>query len=523
MPSLRAVARLLVPLALTGCTVVGPDFATPQIRISDQWQDADAMGAAATADASTTWWTAFNDPVLDTLIADAYANNLRLEIAGLRVYEARATLARVMGGAYPQVQLARAGAATVHRSEHADPVSTLPGPVADATETEFDLYGFGVDASWELDLWGRHRRSVEAADAHLAGVIASYDDVLVSLTGDVAAAYVLLRTLQERLAFAQSNIGLQKRGLVIAQTRFRNGTRTELDVQQALSLLNATQARIPQLEADIRRTMNALSTLLARPPGELNAILGGIGVIPAGPDRIDVGVPADLLRRRPDVRQAAQAAASQCARIGIAEADLYPAFRLAGSVGYAADSTGDLFDGDSFNGVGSFTVLWKFLNYGRLKNDVRIQDSRFQQRLAAYQLTVLSAAQEVEDALTGYLKARAEVSFREAGSAASQRAADLALAQYSNGATSYGTVLDTQRQLGRDQDLLTQARGRVARSLIAAYKASGGGWQLRLGKPFVDDAVRDEMRRRTNWGPLLESRAPTAGAEASSAGPDTGS
>lgn len=389
-------------LVTVGCTMVSPEFETPDARFADAWQDSANNAIGADAGDNAEWWKLFNDPVLDALIVEAQANNLHLEMAGLRVYEARAMLRRVAGRTYPQTQLAE-------------------------------------------------------ADATLDGAIASYDDFLVSLTGDVATGYVLLRTLQEQQAFAQSNVALQKRSLGLAKERVPTSARTELDLHQALALLNRTQASIPKLEHDIRRTMNALSVLLARPPGELNAILGGVGTIPTGPEKIETGLPADLLRRRPDVR-AALAAAMQSARVGVTP----------------------------------------------LKNNVRAQDARFQQRIVGYQLTVLRAAQEVEDALTGYLKAREEVAFMEVGTTASQRAAELALAQYRTGAGNYATVLDTQRLLGRDQDQLTLARGGVARNLIAAYRAMGSGWQRPSSHDFINDDTRAQMRSRTDWADVLD-------------------
>lgn len=409
MPATPVFAILIATALLAaGCTTVGPDFEVPDARFADAWQDAANNAIGADASDNAEWWKSFNDPVLDTLIVEAHANNLNLEMAGLRVYQARAILR----------------------------------PAArQANDAALDNDGAGAGT----------------ADVNLDGAIASYDDFLVSLTGDVASSYVLLRTLQEQLAFAESNVALQKRSLGLARGRVPANDRTELDVRQALALLNRTQANIPQLEYDIRRTMNALSVLLARPPGELNAILGGVGTIPTGPDRIETGLPADLLRARPDVR-AALAATLQSARIGVPV----------------------------------------------LKNNARVQDARLQERIVNYQLTVLRGAQEVEDALTGYLKSREEVAFREASTTASQQAVDLALAQYRSGAANYATVLDTQRVLARDQQQLTQARGSVAHNLIAAYRAMGGGWQLRLDQSFVGEDVKAQMRERTDWGELLD-------------------
>ena len=255
-----------------------------------------------------------------------------------------------VGRLYPQIQQASAQASTVELSENADIISSLPDDVSRRTDTTFQDYGVGLDAAWELDFWGRFRRGVEFADADLAGSIASYDDMLVMLTGEVAATYVLLRSFEERLAFARENVAIQQRSLEIAEVRFRGGLTSELDVQLARALLRNTQTLVPLFDSGVRQSRNALSQLLAMPPSDLTDILGASGTIPATPENVAVGAPADLLRRRPDIRQAELVAAAQSARIGIARADMYPAFRLVGSVGYFADSTSDLLESDSFTG-----------------------------------------------------------------------------------------------------------------------------------------------------------------------------
>lgn len=371
-------------------------------------------------------------------------------------------------------------------------------------ETSFNNYGVGIDALWEMDFWGRFRRGIEAADANLAGSYANYDDMLVTLTGEVASAYVLLRTLEERLSIAEQNVAVQKRGLEIADVRFRNGITTELDVQQAKALLYNTESLIPLLNTGIEKAKHAISLLLGQTPGQLSVILSQSAGIPTGPESIAVGVPGELLRRRPDVRRAEMIAAAQSAGIGIAKADLYPAFRLVGSVGYVADSTGDIFTGDSFAAVGGFGFMWKILNYGRIKNNVRAQDARFQQQVAAYQLTVLAAAREVDDALVSFLNAQKEVQLKAASSTAAERSVELAMILYRDGVTDYTTVLDTQRVQLLQQDALIATKSKVGLQLIAAYKALGGGWQVREDKDYIPLKTKNEMLERTNWGNLLE-------------------
>ncbi len=499
----RASLGCLVVL-LSACAMVGPDYETPETQVTQQWASARAEAVSAGAADHSDWWTNFNDPALNELIDRAYGQNLGLQIAGLRVYEARSLLGFAAGTLYPQVQSLNGSAATIEISENADPVTSLPPGLID---TSFDRYGTSFDAAWELDFWGRFRRGVESADALFAASLASYDDFLVTLTGDVASAYILLRTLEERLDYAESNEKIQQRSLEIASVRFRNGLVTELDVQLARSLLGNTQARIPVFKRGIRQTRLALSLLLGMPPSDLEDILGGRGMIPNTPQQIAVGIPADLLRRRPDIRQAELLAAAQSARIGAATADMYPSFRLIGTVGYAAESSGDVFDSGSDLSLGAFAFNWKFLNYGRLRSKVRIEDARFQQAATAYQNSVLNAAREVESSLEGFLRSKQQVTALTESVDAARRAVDLAQTQYREGNISYTLVLDAQQFQLLNEDQLTAARGEVARNLIATYKALGGGWQMREGRDLIPDATREEMMQRTNWGGLLEADA----------------
>ena len=503
----RPLALAILIGSLSACTMVGPDFQTPESEVPQSWSSLDETATAADAVDHRDWWKNFNDPALDKLIQMAVQENLGLQIAGLRVYEARALLGFATGTLYPQQQSVNGSAASIQISENAEPISNLPPGVGSLVDTSYNRYGLSLDAAWEMDFWGRFRRGVESADANLAASLATYDDFLVTLTGEVASTYVLLRTLEELLAYARSNVAIQARSLEIAQTRFRNGVVTELDVQLARALLGNTRSTIPEIQKGIRQTRLALSLLLGMPPNDLQDIIGGQGVIPATPESISLGAPADLLRRRPVIRRAELQAAAQSARIGIAEADKYPAFRLIGSVGYAADSSGDLFDSGSDINLAAFTFNWNFLNYGRVRNRVRVEDARFQQAATLYQNTVLNAAREVESSLTGYLRSRERVVSLTDSVDASRRAVDLAQTQYRDGVISYTLVLDAQQFLLLNEDQLTLARGDVARNLIATYKALGGGWQSRESGPLIPHETRDEMRERTNWGDLLEPSA----------------
>ncbi len=508
LPQLRALATvLLIATVTSACTSIGPDFLKPEAQVSGDWIEKDSPGISTREADNGAWWQGFEDPVLDTLIRKAYEQNLSLRIAGIRVLEARAQLGIAVGTSFPQLQVG-AGAA-IYNSASESVANTQGGDLS------FTTFSAGFDAGWELDFWGKFQRGIESADANLLASVADYDNLLVSLTAEVANAYTVIRTFEERLKIARENVVIQQRSLKITDVRFTNGATTELDVQQARALLRNTEATIPILALGHRLASNALSILLGIPPGDLRAVLGDSGAIPRPPAEISAGVPAELLRRRPDVRQAELQAAAQSALIGVAEADLYPSFQLAGTIGVAASSGtsttrsgssgfGALFDIDSMFFSGGPGFRWNILNYGRIKNNVRVQDARLQQLLVNYQNTVLRAAQEAEDGMAGFLRTQEQVGYLGGSVKASLRSVELALIQYRDGAADYTRVLNTQEFLVQQQDALTAARGEVVRNLIAMYKALGGGWQLRKGKAFVPESTLEAMRRRTDWGKLLE-------------------
>jgi NodT family efflux transporter outer membrane factor (OMF) lipoprotein len=495
------LSGLTLVLMITGCTTLGPDFARPEVPAAPAWQTTDDALSGEPGE-QAEWWKLFNDPVLDTLIEKAYRQNLPLQIAGLRILEARAQLGIAVGNRYPQLQQASGSVSAVELSKNSPNFSPL-------TEDEFTNYQAGFDAAWELDFWGRFRRGIEAAEANLSASVADYDNALVSLTAEVARVYVTIRTLEERLALAQANITLQQESLRVARVRFDNGATTELDVQQAMSNLADTQALVPALRKSLRQANNGLSVLLGMPPSDLTQMLGEPGTIPAVPVQVAAGVPADLLRRRPDVQAAELQAASQSALVGVAETDLYPSFSLVGSIGYQSSDTGgssagDLFDSDSLFYSAGPSFRWNILNYGRIRNNVRVQDARLQQTLVNYRNSVLTAYREVEDAMVAFVQSQQESAFRAAGAQAAARSTEIANIQYREGSVDFQRVIDTERALVNQQDQWTSTRGDIALNLIAMYKALGGGWEVREGRDFVSEDNRSEMAERTNWGDLLE-------------------
>ena len=506
----KLIASTALMLAVTACTTVGPNFDKPEAPIAEDWLAINNSRVSSNSADFSHWWQIFNDPALNALVQTAYQQNLSLRIAGLRILESRAQLGIAAGSSYPQLQQLRAGATSINGSENLANTSVL--------DLNYWNFNVGIDAAWELDFWGKFQRVVQSADAALIASIADYDDVLVTITAEVARSYTTIRTLEERLKLAQGNIKIQQRSLRIAEVRFRNGVVTELDVQQARALLNNTKALIPQLTAGLRQAKNALSILLGKPPNELKDMLNPKRGIPQASTEIAIGIPAELLRRRPDVRRAEFQAAAQSARIGVATADLYPSFSLTGSMGLKASANADLtatgnsgfsnlFEADSFELLGGAFFRWDIFNYGRIKNKVRVQDARFQQLIVNYQNTVLRAGQEVEDALVAFLRAQEQARLFGLSVKAAQRSVNLSLIQYRDGAVDYNRVLSTQAFLVQEQDRLTAARGDIANSLIFLYRALGGGWELRQGNDFVPAETKQTMQERTDWGQLLEPEA----------------
>jgi NodT family efflux transporter outer membrane factor (OMF) lipoprotein len=336
----------------------------------------------------------------------------------------------------------------------------------------------GFNLSWELDFWGRFRRAVEADSASLDASVENYDDVLVTLLGQVATTYANLRITEQRIKYAQENVALQRETLTIVEARFRNGTVTKLDVAQAKSTLEQTQATIPELAISLRQFNNQLCILLGIPPEELRAKIGP-GPIPTAPVEVAVGIPADLLRRRPDVRRAERQAAAQSAEIGVAEAEFYPHIAINGTWEYSAEFFKDLWSPKALSGNIGPTFTWNILNYGRILNNVRLQDAKFQELVATYQNTVLSAAQDVENGLVTFLEAQQRTKFQADSVKDADEAVKIAVAQYKAGTIDFTRVTQLEQTLETQQDTLAQAQGEIVTGLIQVYKALGGGWQIR--------------------------------------------
>ena len=496
------ILAIFVAMTAAGCTALGPDYKTPETPAAETWQDHEDTHIKADSTDLKEWWKVFDDPVLDELIDNALGQNLSLQVAGLRILQARAQLGIARGALYPQSQSVGGSAQHVGISKNAPNFSPQ-------FDDSYPVYQGGFDAAWELDFWGRFRRGLEAADANLQASVSDYQEALITLVAEVARTYINVRTFEERIRLAESNVKLQQRSLSIADVRFRNGATTALDVEQAKSNLADTQALLPQFRQGLRQARNSMSVLLGLLPGEVDGLLArGESVIPVAPREVAIGLPVELLRRRPDVRRAEYVAAVASARIGIAQTELYPHFSLFGSIGYQTSGTGDssssdLFDSDSLtHGVGAgFT--WNIFNYGRLKNSVRARDAVFQQALVQYQDTVLQAYREAEDGVNGFLEKIVEAEYRRAGSVAALRSVKLANIQYREGTTDFQRVVDSERFLVQQQDLLVSAKGDIVLNLVSTYKAVGGGWEVGDDHRIVPDATLEAMRERTDWGDIL--------------------
>jgi multidrug efflux system outer membrane protein len=491
-------------LLLGGCAAVGPDFKRPEVSWLPGWSGGSLVSLNAEqrgkARAQTEeWWRNFNDPVLDQLIAEAQRVNPNVRTAGMRILEARAQLMIAGSLLYPQQQQLTGKVLRTGEERSTGPDSTLTA------------YNAGLAVGWEIDFWGKFRRSIEAADAGYFASIAQYDDLQVLMAAQVANFYCSIRTIELRLKIAHENVALQKRSLEITERLFKHGNDSELDVQQARAQYLGTLSTIPQLEGSLRQTRNALSVLLARPPGPLPEMASGRNTIPQAELGIIVDLPADLLRRRPDVRAAELQLAAQSALIGVSVADLYPSIALLGSLGLSATSLSGSPRIFAW-GLGP-SLVWNVFDHGRLTGQVLVQDARFQQAYEQYQGTVLQAAREVDDAAVGFATNREQIPILEEAVKAAQRSLAIANLQYREGLANFERVLDSQRTLFSQQERLVNNQGSVAQSLVALYKAMGGGWLAGRGRPLLDDATRETMGERGDWRELLQEPLPA---------PDTG-
>lgn len=473
------VLSALVATLASGC-MVGPDYRPPDVAAPTGWGELSpaagtseqppttASAVAVQRDQMAMWWTVFNDPHLSELMDWAAIGNLDLQQAEARIRQARAQRTIAAGPLWPTV-ISQASYAREHASANAPSGGATSG-------SSFDLYQVGFDASWELDVFGGNRRAVESAEASLEATQFDWAAVLVTLMGEVGSNYISYRTLQQRIGIANDNVKTQRDTLALTRRLFAAGLATDLDVARAEAQVETTEATIPQLTAQAHETMHLLGVLLGEPPMALAEDLAPVGGIPTGPPMVEVGIPSDLLLRRPDLRSSEQQLAAATANIGVAVRDLYPRFFVTGFGALESVKASEVFDWPSRAASIGPTISWTVFDAGVIRATVDLRTAQQQQLLAAYRSVVLQAFQEVEDALVAYAEDQKSRDNLANATAANQRAADLAKQLYIQGLTDFLSVLQAQFNLFTSQDALAQSEGAIALDLVALYKALGGGW-----------------------------------------------
>lgn len=461
----RIVSRItwcLVILPLFGCAMVGQDYVRPDMALSDTWNTGLAGGLSKSEPDTrelSGWWKKLDDPELTALVERAVKTNLDLKEAKARLREARAQRIIEKSDLFPTLE----ATGSVTRSKSS----------GDAAET---IYSAGFDSGWEIDLFGGVRRSVEAANADMLSAVENVNDVLVSLTAEVALNYVELRMYQARLAVAQKNLQMQEETYRLEQHRLAAGLSDELAEAQARSNMESTRAGIPSVRVQVEQAKNRIAVLLGEQPGKLNEELDTSAPIPTVPVDVAVGVPADVLRRRPDVRKAEQDLIAQTARVGVAQADLYPKLTLNGSIGYDALSSKDLFKAGSRAWSFGPKITWPIFQAGSIRANIEVASAQQEQTLAGYESAVLTALEEVENGMVAYVQEQIRRETLKAAADAARQAVDFAQNKYDAGLTDFDSLLDAQRTLLSYEDELVQSEAAVVTDLVSLYKALGGGW-----------------------------------------------
>lgn len=477
-----------VAAALLSACAVGPDYVRPTLATPDQFARAGETAAVANAAAADTaapeadveFWRGFNDPMLTQLVEDALSANHDLRIALSRYDRANALL---RGAKFDRFPTLTASADAQDARSSADQLPNVPQSGRDN-----ESYSAGVNATWELDLWGRVRRNVESQRADTWATAADLQAMQVTIVGEVAGGYVDLRGLQERLRVARENADNQRETLRLVDARFSAGRGTEFDTSRARAQLEATLSRVPALEAQVAVAMHRLAVLTGRTPDALIAQLEPQQLLPALPARLDAGTPGDLLRRRPDVAAAEHRLHAATARIGVATADLFPRFTLGGLIGSQAIDSSALFERASETRLVALGIDWSFLDIGRVRARIAASDADAAGELARYQQTVLLALEDTENALVRYGRARIEDGHLERAAQDSAKAAQLARVRYEAGAADLFEVLDAERTQLQAQDAFADGRTRSVTGAVALYKALAGGWSSRT--PLREDVAQ---------------------------------
>ncbi|HEY9128621.1 MAG TPA: TolC family protein [Sulfurovum sp.] len=509
----------LTVLMLSGCVKLGPDFSgVDSPPLPDNWSKDNKANTQAIAQ----WWKTFNDPTLNVLVEKAYAQNLDIKSAGLRILQARAALGISESLTLPQLQTLSGNAATTRYSGN-----------------NFEAANLNFDLGWEMDLWGKYARGIESSQANLYATLASYNDILVSVIAEVARNYINYRTAEERMAYAVRNVTIQERVTKMTEVQFNSGNVSELDVQQARTQLYNTRSAIPSLEISKVKARNAICVLLAMDAKEADKLLskervrfadstqryigdekkGTMQIKQENKDILNVEmiprprlnpyykIDADLITRRPDIKVAEYNVHSNSALIGAKMADLYPSFSLFGNIGYSTNNvTGSWTSGSDALGVAIGPAFsWNIFQYDRIKNQIRIQDAAFEESLVNYNKKVLSAVSEVSDALNSYILTRKQQEENRKAVDATVRAFNISVVQYNDGLVSYERLLGTVEKLTSTQDRYAAINGNQAINAILLYKALGGGWQMSQGKSYLSEKTAEKMKKSVDWGRYLDA------------------
>lgn len=504
-------------LMLTSCVKLGPDFrGVDAPPLPKEWVNGSSK---ANADKIAQWWKTFNDPTLNTLVQKAYAQNLDIKSAGLRIVQSRAVLGISEGLSFPQLQTLSGSAATTRNNGN-----------------NFEVAGLNFDLGWEMDIWGKYARGIESSEANLYATLSSYNDIIVSIISEVARNYINYRTSEERLAYAARNVTIQERVTQMTEVQFNSGNVSELDMQQARTQLYNTRSALPSLELAKVKSRNAISFLLAMSAQNVDKLLKTkkyedatskyIGAKKQGTIQLKLGsndllnvdmipharlnpynkIDANLITRRPDIKIAEYNVHSNSALIGANMADLYPSFSLFGNIGYnTTNATGSWVTGSNALGVTIGPAFsWNILQYGRIKNKIRLQDAIFEESLVNYNKKVLFAISEVSDALNGYILTKKQQIENKKAVEATVRAFNISVIQYNDGLVNYQRLLTTVEQLTSTQDRYATIKGNLAINAVLLYKALGGGWQMSQGKAYLSEETAKKMKKRVDWDKYLD-------------------
>lgn len=456
---------------------VGPEYSKPPAPVAVDWIDKDDKRVRTDPEEHRHWWKNFNDSNLDELICFATKQNLKLKEAGYRVMASRADLGIAIGELMPQSQsmtsgFTQTGLSTAVANRSSNGTSLIPN-------NYYPQYNFGFNLAWELDFWGRYRRAIESSSDQLDASIENYDEVMVSMLGEIGDHYVLYRYFERVVELLKENIEYEKISLQIAKARFEGGLTSELDVDQAQSDLSYIEASVNMYARFQRLENNALCTLLGLSPEDLGKKLTKRS-IPVPPKDVAIGIPAQLITRRPDVRMAERQAAAQCAKIGMAMSELFPHLYINGGFGYSAMNNAALFTSPSFYGGVGPGLRWNIFNYGRLLNNVKMQDATFQVNVAKFQYSLVNAGKEVENSIVEYVKSGDAIKEMEVSVAAIRKAGQLVIVQYRAGLIDFNRVsLIQEKRVSREIELALYQQT-YARGMVNIYKSLGGGWQVRL-------------------------------------------